>query len=91
MSQNKSVTISLNPELFDKIKSFAEDNEQDIETALENFILANQDYFKPNTSFSTFSDAFTGALEEKLKSKQISKERYDMLLNRLEKEKQNNT
>ena len=91
MSQNKSVTISLNPELFDKIKSFAEDNEQDIETALENFIFANQDYFKPKTSFSTFSDAFTGALEEKLKSKQISKERYDLLLNRLEKEKQNNT
>ena len=87
MSKNKSqteISISLDNDLFELLKNYAEENDTDISTLIQDLIEDNQNLYSPKKSFVTLKSAFTDALDKRLKAKGISKERYDMLKKRLQ-------
>ena len=93
MSKNKSqteISISLDNDLFELLKNYAEENDTDISTLIQDLIEDNQNLYSPKKSFVTLKSAFTDALDKRLKAKGISKERYDMLKKRLQNDNTDN-
>ena len=87
MSENKNgqteISISLDNDLYELLKNYADDNDTDISSLIQDLIENNQNLYSPRKSFVTLKSAFTDALERRLKSKEISKERYDLLMKKI--------
>ena len=87
MSENKNgqteISISLDNDLYELLKNYADDNDTDISSLIQDLIENNQNLYSPIKSFVTLKSAFTDALERRLKSKEISKERYDLLMKKI--------
>lgn len=87
MSENKNgqteISISLDNDLYELLKNYADDNDTDISSLIQDLIENNQNLYSPKKSFVTLKSAFTDALERRLKSKEISKERYDLLMKKI--------